>query len=233
MFNMRTAAILTLLLLFTTGCMTVTASTSKPLFDPTTDARFDPRMVGVWLPEYLCLNLQKGEGNSYVAGSSNPGSFVAIAMGIYAQGDEGHPAEPAKAYLVPIGKYRYFFPNVKPGEGTSLSSCCRVTVGTRCMTFESLNIAAIIDDLREHPDALKFRWRPKLESVPASQPASQPLDLHHGAIRPFAHVAPVSGRFGDHRRAADYSRLSPEASGRQGNVRGALRAAQDIAAVND
>lgn len=146
------------------GCVIgPTAGTTKPLFDPKTDARFDPRLVGTWLPEYFCLDLRKGEGNSYVAGGM--GAFIGMHP-------EEMPAQPVPAYLVQIGKYQYFFPNTKAGEGTSLSNCCRVTVGPRCMIFQGLDISAIIDDLRVHPNALKHVWKPRPEPVSTMEPAT-------------------------------------------------------------
>jgi len=147
------------------GCRTLSAQTSKPLFNPDTDTRFDQGLVGTWLPDYLCIKLRPGPGKSYLAGGG---------LGWPTPGGNYGPS--ISAHLVPIGKYEYLFAgDTESGGGTSLSGCCRVTIHKQCVVLEGLNIQTIIDDLKKHPDAMKYTWTPSEVDNPATQPsATQP-----------------------------------------------------------
>src|SRR5262249_34655845 len=100
------------------GCLPVTANTSQAIYDPATDPPFDAKLVGIWLPEYLCVNLDKGDGNSYLVRSGGLGGISGVPDGAESQ---------RSIHLVRIGKYDYLFAAPKAGEaGTSLTDCCRV-----------------------------------------------------------------------------------------------------------
>jgi hypothetical protein len=135
------------------------------LFDPDTDTRFDQALVGTWLPDYWCIKLKPGPGKSYLAGGGGLGWFGISGTGNYSQ--------PTSAHLVPIGKYEYLFAGgTESGGGTSLSGCCRVTIHKQCVVLEGLNIQTIIDDLKKHPDALKYTWTPSDVEHPTTQPSA-------------------------------------------------------------
>ena len=46
----------------------MTAESTFALYDPKTDLTFDRRLLGVWLPDTVCVNLRRGEGKTYLAG---------------------------------------------------------------------------------------------------------------------------------------------------------------------
>jgi len=149
------------------GCtpFRVTANTTEALYDPRTDPHFDRKLVGIWLPEYLCVNLEKGDGNAYLLRN---GVFGGLP-GIY---DPSQATQPI--HLVKIGKYDYFFAAPKPGEpGTSLTNCCRVDWCKDRIAIRNLNFDAILDDLEKHPGTLKYEWQEAATTDP-NEPTTSP-----------------------------------------------------------
>ncbi|HET6252240.1 MAG TPA: hypothetical protein VFE47_31430 [Tepidisphaeraceae bacterium] len=163
------------------GCARMTAETALPLYDPTADLTFDNRMLGVWLPDTVCVKLCRGEGKAYTAAGGGMSWLVIF-------GDTLNKAErPQEIHLVKIGKYTYFFAAPLAGEsGTSLTGCCKVEYVKDRIVLHGLNLQAVADDLVKHPDALKHEWIERAQrvsttqasdapnAVSATQPATQP-----------------------------------------------------------
>jgi hypothetical protein len=153
------------------GCARVTMESTAAIYDPRTELKFDPRLLGVWLPDTVCVNLRRGEGNSYLAGTG-----VFSWMVIFGDAKNKAPT-PDALHLVHIGNYDYFFAAPKPGEsGTTFTGCCKVEFADERITVRGLNLQVVTDDLFNHPDALKHEWiehtcKTETTTRPATQPA--------------------------------------------------------------
>ena len=159
-----------------TGCARVTAETTFALYNPQTDLKFDQRLLGIRLPDSMCVNLRRGEGNSYLAKAGGLSWLVIF-------GDVGNKTStPDAIHLVKIGKYDYFFAAPKPGEsGTSFTGCCKVQFADDRITLHGLNLQTVTDDLLKHPDALKHQWSEiPPHPAPTMRPTTQPAEAVAG-----------------------------------------------------